>query len=672
MNTDVAGRVRNVQLPASRPLLPLFEAITNSIDAIEDAGEENGQIEIEIIRDTTSLFTDSTDRVLAEITGFLIKDNGIGFDDQNFQAFSTSDTTYKASRGGKGIGRFMWLAAFESVEVESVFGSNAATKRRQFTFCPRGSGIEKPSCVDDPEAERRTVVRLIGFKKKYREQCPKRLETIAAFIVEEFLEYFIGPTCPVITLRDGATGNILALDNFFESEMAAKSSQKQITVKGTTFDVLHVRLYSNHIIEHRLYLCARGRVVIHEKLVGRIPNMIHRFQDEEKKEFVYAAYVTSSRLDGAVNPDRTGFNLSEDGTGLLVADITLSDIRNAVCEECKAYLAPYTGPVAEKKRERVEKFIESEGAMYRPILTRLEHKLDTIDPEASSDEIDRQLYQGYHELQVKLREEGEKLLQMPAPDDAEFAQFEERFNEYFEQISEVNRADLARYVCHRKAIIEFLQKQLALQNDGKYRREDRIHSIMFPRGKTSNDVLFDDHNLWLIDERLAFHVFLSSDQPIRQAQVLQSTSKKEPDILIFDKALALSDTMDVPFSAITIIEFKKPQRTEYSEKENPFAQVCEYITDIKEGKATLADGRPLPIPPNLPFYCYVICDTTPAIKEWAHHFELQETPDCLGFFGYKQYFVAYFEVISYSKLVADAEKRNKAFFQKLGLPRRIK
>jgi len=72
----------------------------------------------------------------------LIKDNGIGFDDQNFEAFSTSDTTYKASRGGKGIGRFMWLAAFERAEIESGFRANGQMKVRRLTICTRGTGIE--------------------------------------------------------------------------------------------------------------------------------------------------------------------------------------------------------------------------------------------------------------------------------------------------------------------------------------------------------------------------------------------------------------------------------------------------------------------------------------------------------------------------------------------------
>jgi len=606
MNTDVAGRVRNVQLPTSKPLLPLFEAVINSIHAIEDAdaNAKDGRIEVEVFRNTESLFADS-DRSHAEISGFLVKDNGIGFDDQNFEAFITSDTTYKASRGGKGIGRFMWLAAFDHAEIESIFRQNGQTKCRRFRFCARDTGIDGATYIDAPNREPETVVRLLGFKEKYQTQCPKRLETIAAFIVEEFLEYFIGQTPPVITLRDGPSGETISLDDFFEEKMASKITTQKLPIKGKDFEILHVRLYSTHISEHRLYLCAHGRAVVPEKLVGRIPNLVRRLQDENGAEFIYAAYVNSPALDGAVNADRTAFNLPEDGNNLALVEITLSDIREGVFGACKVFLAPYTAPVAEKKRARIKEFVERDGVMYRPILDRLEHRIADIDPEATDDEIDRHLYDGYHELQVKLRNEGQELLETPLPPDAGLEQFEERLDRYFEEISEVNRADLARYVCHRKAIIEFLQRQLTIQDDGKYRREDRIHNIIFPRGRTSDEVLFEDHNLWLVDERLVFHLFLSSDKPIKQLKVLDNSSKKEPDIVVFDRAVAFSEARDVPFSSITIIEFKKPQRNDYSETENPFTQVANYIDDIRDGKASTAAGRPMPIPQNLPFYCYI-------------------------------------------------------------------
>ena len=665
MNTDVAGRVRNVQLPTSKPLLPLFEAIINSIQAIEDSGAKDGRIEIEVLRDPGSLFLES-DRSQADITGFVVRDNGIGFDDRNFEAFTTSDTTFKASRGGKGIGRFMWLAAFDHAEIESVFQVDGRRKCRRFIFNAKGNGIEDASCVDSAAEDRATVVRLVGFSEKYQIHCPKRLETIAAFIVEEFLEYFIGLNPPVIVLRDGPSGETISLEDFFERQMASKITRQDLTIKDRPFEVLHVRLYSTHINEHRLYFCAHGRAVAKEKLLGRVPNLVRYLRDENSTEFIYAAYVNSPILEGAVNPDRTAFNRPEDGSTLPLMETTLSEIRNGVLDACKSFLAPYTAPIEEKKRARIEEFVHRDGVMYRPILDRLEHTISTIDPEATDDEIDRHLYDGYHELQVKLRDEGQRLLERPESDE-ELAVFEERFERYFEEISEVNRADLARYVCHRKAIIEFLRKQLSVQEDGKYHREDRIHSIIFPRGKTSDEVLFEDHNLWLVDERLVFHLFLSSDKPIKQLKVLESPSKKEPDIIVFDKAFAFSETREVPFSSITIIEFKKPQRNDYSETENPFTQVAKYIDDIRGGKARTPAGRPIPISPNLPFYCYIICDITPTLKEWARLFELQDTPDCLGFFGYKRGYCAYFEVISYSKLAADAEKRNKVFFQKLGL-----
>ncbi len=116
------------------------------------------------------------------------------------------------------------------------------------------------------------------------------------------------------------------------------------------------------------------------------------------------------------------------------------------------------------------------------------------------------------------------------------------------------KSDLARYVCHRRAILDFLHKQLSIADDGKYRREERIHQIIFPLRKTSDDVFYDEHNLWLLDERLIYHAFLASDKSLRSNPQVNTDSRKEPDLLIFDKACAFTTGSDAPFSAITIIE----------------------------------------------------------------------------------------------------------------------
>lgn len=148
MKTNVLGRVKNLRLASSKPLLPLYEAIINSIQAIEDANEKNGRIQVVFDRDKTLFSTE--DRTLGDITTFEITDNGIGFTDANYESFLTSDTTYKASKGGKGVGRFMWLIAFEHAEITSTYGTDGDFITRSFRFAPTEEGIENHLISKNP------------------------------------------------------------------------------------------------------------------------------------------------------------------------------------------------------------------------------------------------------------------------------------------------------------------------------------------------------------------------------------------------------------------------------------------------------------------------------------------------------------------------------------------
>jgi hypothetical protein len=77
INTDLQGRLRNTRLGASKVLFPVFEAVVNSIQSIEDSvGCEKGKIVVKIIRETG--FDLGKENPL-EIRGFEIIDNGMGF-----------------------------------------------------------------------------------------------------------------------------------------------------------------------------------------------------------------------------------------------------------------------------------------------------------------------------------------------------------------------------------------------------------------------------------------------------------------------------------------------------------------------------------------------------------------------------------------------------------------
>ena len=75
MKTDVTGRVKNTVLPSNKPLLPLYEALVNSIQAIEDAAEKNGQIKVIILRNNQLFGAQQPE--LGEISGFEVIDNGV-------------------------------------------------------------------------------------------------------------------------------------------------------------------------------------------------------------------------------------------------------------------------------------------------------------------------------------------------------------------------------------------------------------------------------------------------------------------------------------------------------------------------------------------------------------------------------------------------------------------
>lgn len=670
MQIDVKGRVNNITLPASKPLLPLYEAIVNSIQAIEDnQSKEQGIINISVLRDTDDLFSEQ-DKSIGAINGFEVSDNGIGFTNDNFKAFSTSDTTFKASRGGKGVGRFLWLVAFKEVEIESHYLQNGKMNYRRFLFSKKGDAIEDVSEKNSQYTANRTTVKLSGFIPKYKDQCPKRVETISSYIIEYFLEYFIRSNCPHITLIDKEANETINLNDIFDNEIKANSDMIQFKIGNYDFSLLHVHLYSAHTKEHGVNYCANDRVVKYDRLVGHIPNLIKRLHDKEDREFVYAAYVEANMFDSTVNSERTSFAIAEDGSELEFEDISWEEIKKGVIEQCRYHLLEFTEVIKEKKKEQIENFIATEAPMYRPILKYIDKNIDMINPEISDQDLDVKLYEAYQEYEIKLKKEGQELLKDNKIKEIDnFKEYSSRLKAYFEKLSDINKSDLARYVCHRKAVIEFLQRQLEIDDDGKYQREERIHNIIFPMGKTSEEDDIDNQNLWLIDEKLVYHSFLASDKQLRKVDPLVSDSKKEPDIIVFDKACTFVPSIDQPFSSIVIIEFKRPMRDNYTEDENPFDQVADYIDDIRKGKAKTPKGRDIPITPNVPFFCFIVCDMNDQLEKRAKKFELDKTPDGQGYFGYKKHYHAYFEVLSFSKMVSDAKKRNAVFFDKLNLPK---
>ena len=83
-----------------------------------------------------------------------------------------------------------------------------------------------------------------------------------------------------------------------------------------------------------------------------------------------------------------------------------------------------------------------------------------------------------------------------------------------------------------------------------------------------------------------------------------------------------------------------------------------YARHLRSNEAVDRQGRPIQLRPDTPFAAYIVCDITPKLREMAENDHLRPTPDGGGFFGYHEKLGIYIEIVSFTKLLSDARKRN--------------
>jgi len=471
MNTYLKGRLRNTPLPRNHGLLPLFEAVVNSIQAIAAFGLSSGEgevtVEIERLPQRTLNLEPPAHRRGAppqeQIIGFRVIDNGGGFDAKNFESFETLDSDFKASEGCRGVGRLLWLKAFEGVNVISDFReAQGKTMRRSFTFTA-ARGVDAVTLVEVPKDQRSlTRVHLDGFKKEYRDRAPKTSRAIANALFEHCLWYFVRESgAPKIKVVDGV--DVVNLDDVYEEYMYSSAHRGSFTVKGELFEVTHLKLKATAPRNPFIAWCAAGRVVKEESIVGKLAGLHGRIKDEPG-DFIYACYMTSAFLDTHVRPERIGFDIEEISDDMFArTEVSFTDIREGALQSAKDFLAPYLQENLAAGKERVEKFVSLRAPRYRPILGRIDVDKLSVDPEISDKDLDLLLHKHLSDIEGSLLIEGHAIMNL-APNEAK-DDYLVRLNDYLSKADDIKKSDLANYVFHRKAMLDILQKAIERGSD---------------------------------------------------------------------------------------------------------------------------------------------------------------------------------------------------------------
>lgn len=406
---NIRGRVKNFNLPKNQPLVPLFEAIVNAIHSIDERKSTDpsfeGKIIIKILRDGQFVL-DSTGEV-PQIQSFEIIDNGIGFNEANIASFMESDSTYKAQIGGKGVGRFSWLIAFEKAEIESVYSEKDGYVKRVFDFSLSSSGINDTLIDCTGYNDNQTTVRLLNYLKPYVDNVPKRAITIAMRIIQHCLVYFISDGCPQIILQD--IDETYRLNHIFKEKIQSEENSQTIPLNNETFELLHVKAEESTINGNKLYLCAHNRLVETKELDKYIPDLDRKIF--EKSGFWYVGVLRGRYLDDAVDMNRLSFNIPDGGPLDSMANmITMDQIMQAVVVEVTEFLKDYLQPISTEKKQRIKDYVTRQAPQFRHLLKYMPEAISKIKPGLSDDKLDDELHRIKREFDRATAEENTQLL----------------------------------------------------------------------------------------------------------------------------------------------------------------------------------------------------------------------------------------------------------------------
>lgn len=650
---DLASEVKRATLPDGLQgfLFPLFEAISNSLHSIEErwatVAEANGQIEVDVSSHDQSI---------------TIADNGVGFDTKNLNAFLTPLTGNKIERGGKGFGRFIAFKLFDKVFYSSrqLNSDGVATGGvyRYEPFATDDNLIE--ISADDGAGPHRFDSGLTARMQSPLEDGSnffdpkgdhyidgKALDAIASALVDHFLVEFIQKKVPkkFTLIVDGVRSNLY--EYFYSSLSTGGFRNEYLDINGQNrlFEFNYFKVGETQAKKHRLYFYANNRAASDLENIssGLNDRPFEGVISDGYRKYYYLVAVSSDFFVSSQSRDKiTNLNvkLGEAGRKKSIKDILIAMAKQHILE----FESKYTAERRAKMVAEVEHLIAVD-----PLLRR---GLGDASPaefvrRRSITETKEQLAQDLFVERFRKKFDFTKL----NPN----ASVDELVEIVKTKIPEDAKEALAVYVAYRNHVIRIFRKLLSRTEDG-VATEDKVHQLIYPRYKDSEEIDYSTHNLWLLDDDLAYAQYISSD--------------RTPDGNFRAKGEFAHDILINNENELMIVEMKRPQKRSYSAESdsstnNPVTQLKNQISDIRrKGKVKTSGGREIIIPSDRMVRGYILADWNDQLEEYLRieDFVITNYGGQMAY-RYFQNLNLMLEVVAFDRLVDRANNRNDAFVQ---------
>lgn len=673
MDLPVRNIVSEVDLKPSDALLPLFETIVNAVISLKQTKDMLGQerkIAVQIFRGDNP--DDLNVSGYKTIDSIKVIDNGEGFTDENLKSYKTAYTHKNKDFGCKGIGRFTILAAFTEIRITSNYKFKDKWRVRELKFEP----INEVTILREHDSEdttRQTIVQLMGcYNSAIKNYTAISLEEIAEGIMQHCLIYYLCNDLPVIEVLDTENNKTKIVNDLYKQ--VSKERERQFNINRNIFYCYITKTSkTNNRKNHYIHYCANSRVVGAGKNISKVNSIFSYPIIDNSRPFYLDVYIVSEYLNKKVYNSRNGFSIpQENDNGFIKYDglIAFNEIEENIATLLVAEYDDFVKATQDRNIKEIQNYIITCAPRYRRYVNR-EDILNSIPPNLPDDKKEEALYKISFNEKKKIDQKIQGFIEKCEINKESI----EIIKKELVEKTAYDADSLSEYMLQRKAIIDLFKRFLEADQNGKYKLEEDIHNLIFPRGVTGREINYESHNLWLLDERFATYTFISSDKPITSCT--QNKSRKEPDLLLadsppmFNNPICFAPEFSGEISSMVIFEFKRPgeiahqksksdYRWEYSDLIEKYFDEFLYGDNKKNYR-----GSQVMVRKETPKFGFVIVDVIPErLEAYNEGKGYRRTP--FGTF-YKIYpeLNLHIEVLRFYQLIDAVEKRHTPFFDKL-------
>jgi len=398
---------------------------------------------------------------------------------------------------------------------------------------------------------------------------------------------------------------------------------------------------------HCLLLSAGDRIVGAARDLTNKLGQPH-FVDEKDKRYIVLAVVRSEAFESRLNDARTGLNLSAKTVETIVS--TISD----VIQQTETH---------QIERIKTEQSTHLNEALRENPILRIGLKGRSVTEYVASKPNNWSAEEFVSDLAIERFRASTDLTRAITTAASSPTDYEQKIEELVGKLDANKKEALAEYVLHRKSVIELVEAARKFGDDGKRSAEDVIHELVFRRFTDNVALEYFEHNLWLIDDALAFLPYVSSDRTMHGGG--RQKGDRVTDLAFFDDSMVLGDNDG---TTISIVEFKKPSRDDYTfgGKNDPVLQVIDTLQKATaRGGITKTDGTHFAFTGVVRRFAFIVADHTPSLVRvlQSHDFKSDWNPKI--HFRYRDNEQIFIQAFGYDTLVENAKKRNQAFFSVL-------